>query len=162
MTVERNGELSAAQAKLDRILQLQQAIEQASEQVHMAETVQPQEQKVMLRILAQRRRWSQREAQRHWNREERNAVTSGFSVGARERSAQNRSLHQGELAQALPLVGEVQAFAFKHPVAVGLALGVSLVVGPKRIFKTALWMAPLMWRGWSMAQRMRGTLGERR
>lgn len=172
MTDKTFSDSSALEDKLERITALQQAIEQASREVHAAQILQPEEQRVMLRIMAQRRRLHQRTAQPALDRARRataQANNSGIASStwgdARARaSAVPRSLvgDAGTLLQALPWVADAKDFAMRRPVSVGLALGATLVIiGPKRLFRSVLWWTPFVWRSMRVAQRVNTTLRKR-
>lgn len=64
--------------------------------------------------------------------------------------------------QAVPWVADAKDLAMRRPVAVGLALGATLVIiGPKRIFRSVLWWTPFVWRSVRVAQRVNTTLRKR-
>lgn len=166
MTDKTFSDSSALEDKLERITALQQAIEQASREVHAAQVLQPEEQQVMLRILAQRRRLHQRTAQPALERARRATAqaSSRASAWGGDAGAVPRSLagDAGALMQAVPWVADVKDLAMRRPVAVGLALGATLVIiGPKRIFRSVLWWTPFVWRSMRVAQRVNMSLRKR-
>lgn len=153
MTSKFSPDSTAYDGKLERIAQLQQAIEQASHEVQVAQSLQPQEQQIMLRIMAQRRRVKQHEAQPKWSRANRvNGLSNGWSES--ESSSRSFTGNASSLMHAVPFAADAKAFALRHPVAVGLALGATMVIGPRRLFRTALWVTPFLWRSWDVAQRV--------
>lgn len=174
MTDKTFSDSSALEDKLERITALQQAIEQASREVHAAQILQPEEQRVMLRIMAQRRRLHQRTAQPALERARRATAqasnggsgngNASSAWGEASASAVPRSLvgDAGALMQAVPWVADAKDFAMRRPVSVGLALGATLVIiGPKRLFRSVLWWTPFVWRSMRVAQRVNTTLRKR-
>lgn len=166
MSSKYSPEVADLDDKLERMIQLQKAIEQASQQVHIANSLQPQEQQVMLRIMAQRRRIRQRDAQPKSSRGKQRsarAATTGFTAQAWD-AAGEPNAYPGDAAgliESVPFVADAKAFALRHPIAVGLALGSGLIIGPRRVFRAALWAAPFLWRSWSVAQRVNLNLRNR-
>lgn len=169
MTEKTFSDSSALEDKLERITALQHAIEQASREVQAAQMLQPEEQQVMLRILAQRRRLHQRAAKPSLERARRatalaSSRASAPAWGEADAGAVPRALagDASALMQAVPWVADAKDLAMRRPVAVGLALGATLVIiGPKRIFRSVLWWTPFVWRSVRVAQRVNTTLRKR-
>ena len=164
MTNKTFSDSNALEDKLERIAALQQAIEQASQEVQTAaQVLRPEEQQVMLRILAQRRRLRQRAAQPALERAKRSTARASASASAWDEAAP-RSLAGGTTAlmQSVPWLTDARDLAMRRPVAVGLALGATLVIiGPKRLFRSVLWWTPFVWRSMRVAQRVNTTLRKR-
>lgn len=177
MSDKYSPDSAALQDKLERIAALQQAIEQASHEVQVAQSLQPEEQQLMLRILAQRRRLRQRAAQaetarerrpsrRGWAGDNTRASAWGGAGASSANASANASANTGgaaaSLMQSVPWLAEAQDLAMRRPVAVGLALGASLVIiGPRRLVRSMVWWTPFLWRSLRVARRVHSTLNKR-
>ncbi|MDO4705439.1 MAG: hypothetical protein Q4A98_04405 [Comamonadaceae bacterium] len=89
--------------------------------------------RVLHRIQAQRQRLGKR-----------------LTARAQQRNAQPALSAMG-VAQSLFL--NARERVYRHPIAIGLALGAVLALGPRRVRRFTVWAAPLAWRGWRMAER---------
>ncbi|RMW96872.1 hypothetical protein EBQ26_08590 [Allofranklinella schreckenbergeri] len=89
--------------------------------------------RVLHRIQAQRQRLGKR-----------------LSARAQQRNVQPALSAMG-VAESLFL--NARDRVYRHPIAIGLALGAVLALGPRRLRRFTVWAAPLAWRGWRMAER---------
>ncbi|PAT43945.1 hypothetical protein [Vandammella animalimorsus] len=124
---------------------------------HAGASVQPEEALVLQRIAQQRQRLRLHAAQapRHaMAARTRLAASEAVAFDAEPAPPRHWARAAAHTVGANPLWLAGRDFALRHPISVGLALGSGLVLGPRKLLRSLLWMGPLVWRGWRMVERM--------
>ncbi|PAT36557.1 hypothetical protein [Vandammella animalimorsus] len=123
---------------------------------HAGASVQPEEALVLQRIAQQRQRLRLHAAQspRHALAARTRLAASEAALAAEPAQPRHWARAAAHTVGANPLWLAGRDFALRHPISVGLALGSALVLGPRKLLRSLLWMGPLVWRGWRMVERM--------
>ncbi|PAT39111.1 hypothetical protein CK623_11690 [Vandammella animalimorsus] len=125
---------------------------------HAGASVQPEEALVLQRIAQQRQRLRLHAAQAAPRQAQaartRLAAGAAAALDAEPAPPRHWARAAAHTVGANPLWLAGRDFALRHPISVGLALGSGLVLGPRKLLRSLLWMGPLVWRGWRMVERM--------
>lgn len=116
---------------------LERVLAQAKSLPHSRDATTLEAARLLQRIDAQRQRIATRRTLREQTRQARAARRPPSAMGL-----------------AAGAVGEARSAALRHPIAVGLALGVGVALGPRRLRRLLVWGLPLAWKGWRMAERV--------